>query len=396
MRAHRVIVLACLLFAGISADVSRASTVDIVSPGGGDAIRYVAASGERNDLTFAGIEDTWPTAVMVSDPGASITVGRGCVSVDVHRAVCIALGGSMSDVRVKLGDGDDVLHPAESSDVRADGGPGNDRLLGGTAADRLDGGGGVDELRGNDGRDSLVDGDRDGGSTGATVDADVLDGGADYDWVSYEARRQPVAVDLSDPGTDGAKGEGDMLLGIEAVHGGKGDDRLIGDDRSNAFDDEGGDNEMFGQGGDDTFLSTRSGRVDCGDGKDALRGVNHRVSVERNCETLLRYVGDGEFTVRPYPRRTAGAMYVDMTCGGDIDGETINCSGSVTITTASRPRQTLARGAVRHGVGRRSVRLNLTALGARLLRQRAVAVTVQLHGSGMPDVQWVIVLEHGR
>jgi hypothetical protein len=57
----------------------------------------------------------------------------------------------------------------------------------------------------------------------------VLAGGPGTDWVSYEDRTAPLTINLADPGPDA----GDTLLGIENVHGGRGDDRLSGDDGPN-------------------------------------------------------------------------------------------------------------------------------------------------------------------
>ena len=45
----------------------------------------------------------------------------------------------------------------------------------------------------------------------------------------------PVSVDLVDAKPDGARGEGDLLAGIEGVKGGRGDDRLAVDDREHAL-----------------------------------------------------------------------------------------------------------------------------------------------------------------
>jgi len=367
-------------------DVSHAATVDVV--GESEAVRYVAAPGERNDLNFDHIEDSWPSAFLVSDPGATVTAGSGCISVDVHRAACIARSGSMYHLRAELRDGDDVLRPAGFQIVRANGGAGSDRLLGGTWADYLDGGGGMDELRGGEGDDTLLDGDRDDACPGESPDADILDGGAGRDWVSYKQRAESVTVNLSDSTTDGAAGERDVLLSIEKVHGGRGDDRLTGDDSPNAFDDEGGDNQLFGKAGDDFLRGARSGPVDCGSGADDVRGVTGKSLVARNCETLLRASGDADFRVHAYPRRTAGGMTLAMECAS-IDGEPIVCSGRVRIRSRSR---TLARGAIPPGVGRRTARLALSAAGRRSLARGTVVATVELRGTGVPDMAWRITL----
>jgi Ca2+-binding RTX toxin-like protein len=138
-----------LVLAELSA-AARAATVELRDPGYGDLIRFTAAPGERNDVTFTEIEDSW-SAYLVRDAGAPLTVGRGCVLVDAHTAACVATSGAMYEMHVRLGDGDDILHPVGFHQMKAKGGPGDDILLGGIWNDRLNGGGGRDELRGGPG-----------------------------------------------------------------------------------------------------------------------------------------------------------------------------------------------------------------------------------------------------
>jgi Ca2+-binding RTX toxin-like protein len=388
-RASTVCLLAALVVS-IATSAAAAATVDIV--GDTEAVRYVAAPGERNDLTFSEIEDSWPSAFLVTDPGATIEARTGCISVDAHNAACVARSGSMYHLRAELGDGDDMLRPAGFNIVRANGGPGNDVLLGGTWTDRLDGGGGIDELRGGPEDDVLLDGDRDQGMAADAPNADILDGGAGHDFVSYEQRTEPVTLDLSDSRPDGAAGEQDVLLGLEDLHGGRGDDRLVGDDRANVFDDEGGTNTMIGGAGGDFFIAARAGSVDCGTGDDAIRGVTAKATLQRGCETLLRAGSDADFRAKVYPRRTADGFALGMECDTD-DGEPIVCSGKAWIRAGSR---TLARGVIRPGVHRRTARLALTPAGRRLLSRRTVSATVELRGEGIPHLSWGIVLRrHG-
>jgi hypothetical protein len=382
--------LVCALASGALADASQAATATLGRGAYGEHVRYVAGAGERNDLTFTPIENSWPTAFVIGDPGATITAGRGCVSIDAHAAVCVATSGSMYDLRARLGDGDDVLRPAGFVQMTADGGPGDDQLFGGTWDDRLTGGGGLDELRGGEGDDVLRDGDGDN-----NAHADVLDGGGGFDWAGYELRARPVAVDLADPAPDGAAGEGDTLLGIEAVHGGSGDDRLAGDAGGNAFDDEGGRNELWGRGGDDEFRGAASGPVDCGGGDDSVRGVTRRVRLARDCELVVRAAGDEDFWVTAQPRLTATGMFMRMYCPG-LDGEPLPCAGSATVRDGSGRRRVLARGPVPRGAFRRIVHLRLTAAGRALLERSAVEATIQLRGSGLPDIAWGVVLARRR
>jgi hypothetical protein len=208
--------------------------------------------------------------------------------------------------------------------------------------------------------------------------------------VSYADRTAPVTVDLSDPGPDGAAGEGDALIAIENVHSGRGDDRIIGTDRSESLRDEGGDNLISARGGHDQ-LRVPSGTIDCGSGHDTVRGVTRSTLLARSCETLVRASGDGEFVVPAYPRAEAEGLVLPIRCGGEIDGEPFHCRGIVTLSTPSR---TLARARLR-GTGRQVVRLDLTPAVRRLLRDRTVTAKLAIRGTGFPDMEWRITLGRG-
>jgi Ca2+-binding RTX toxin-like protein len=365
-----------LALAGFSA-AARAATVELRDPGYGDLIRFTAAPGERNDVTFTEIEDSSASAYLVRDAGAPLTVGRGCVLVDTHTAACVATSGAMYEMHVRLGDGDDILHPVGFHQMKANGGPGDDILLGGIWNDRLNGGGGRDELRGGLEADTLLDGD------GTAPDADVLDGGPGSDWVNYEDRTTPLTIDLADPGPDA----GDTLLGIENVHGGRGDDQLSGDDGPNGFDDEGGRNELLGRGGNDSIRGAASGPVACGEGRDFVRDVTRRTRLAPDCETVVR----GSFDADAQPRPTMDGFVMRASCTmSEIDAP---CSGFARLREATGPRRVLARGPIPSSSGRLTARLTLTTVGRRLLARRNVEALVELRGRRIPNLDWQIELE---
>ena len=375
MRSCACLIVA-LLACSVVTEATLAATVRV--SGGSNALRYVAGAGENNDVTVTEIENSWPSAFVVSDPGATIAVGSGCVSVNAHTAACIARSGSMYNARVELGDGDDVMHPTTAM-MRIDGGPGSDRLFGGDSDDHLNGGGGADEIHGGDGDDELSDGDSDD-----AAGPDVLDGGPGDDWVSYELRAASLRVDISDPRPDGATGEDDLLIDIENVHSGRGDDLLVGDDGSNWFNDEGGTNRMIGKAGADQFRGARAGEVDCGPGTDLVRNATASVRLDRSCETLYRSWQDFGFRVRAYPRRESGGLTLVMWCDS-TDGVEFPCSGTVTIVARAG---TLARGPIPRGTGRQAAHLRVTPTGRRVLERREVAAVLRLEGSGLPDIAW--------
>jgi len=156
----------------------------------------VAAPGEVNDPTVAISEwqgDT-PTVVQLSDPGAEIAPGPGCVAAGPHAVTCTTPHGVI--VRLHLGDGDD--HFASDAEVVVDGGPGDD-LLDGTAwlvfAEELPGADGapvdVPSLDGGEGDDQLLGGDGADVLTGAPAATSCAAGGAATCWSTATARRPP-------------------------------------------------------------------------------------------------------------------------------------------------------------------------------------------------------------
>src|SRR5215203_3366383 len=137
-----------------SASIASAATVSVVPDGDFAQLRYLAGPGEANALTV-----TYPTlsdTATVSDPGAPVTPGSGCVAVDVHTATCAAGGGGavFDATHVALGDGDDSVASKGSTLPRliADGGAGDDTL----AAPSNSNAGGSSELDGGPGADHLL------------------------------------------------------------------------------------------------------------------------------------------------------------------------------------------------------------------------------------------------
>lgn len=87
--------------------------------------------------------------------------------------------------------------------------------------------------------------------SGASIDSDLLDGGAGSDAAIYEGRDESLVVTLGDGRPDGSAGEGDRLPAVEGVTGGQGRDRLVGDRRMNLLDGGGGRDLLSGRGGRD-------------------------------------------------------------------------------------------------------------------------------------------------
>ena len=158
------------------------------------------------------------------------------------------------------GDDNDVLLGQNGGDV-LQGNAGADRLNGGAGADRLDGGAGADwvSYQGSDagvtvdlGNNTVSGGHGEGdvianienvlgsdyadlitGDNGANqleggkgndvlrggAGADRLDGGEGIDWVQYWSSDAGVTVNIEAGTGEGGHAEGDVIIGIEDVHG---------------------------------------------------------------------------------------------------------------------------------------------------------------------------------
>lgn len=150
---------------------------------------------------------------------------------------------------------------------------GADELLRGTnSADAIYGLWGDDSIEGVQGRDFLY-----GGMGDDTLDGgagrNVLDGGGGFDLVLYSSRISPVRADLRTGVVGFPGGATDTLIDIEAIDGGSGADRFIGNGAGNRFWGSGGNDTLIGNFGSDTLLGGGGAdSLDGGNGQDSLVG----------------------------------------------------------------------------------------------------------------------------
>jgi Ca2+-binding RTX toxin-like protein len=238
--------------------------------------------------------------------GVAIEAIAGGAGNDRIAAACMALGAS----------GDDSLRGTGSDGDLLLGGDGDDELSGGGGADMLDGGPGRDELDGGPGPDALAGGPGNDVLRGGRADdvyllsahgdaeADLVGeaAGAGIDVLSFDLRRNvPVRVDLAtrSPVVARARGievrvEPGAARYVEGVIGGRGDDRVLGNDGANHFWSGGGTDLVVGRRGNDVYHVDWTGSMPYGayDWGEVWFGP-----FERGAET-----GRSVWTIRDIPR----------------------------------------------------------------------------------------------
>ena len=127
---------------------------------------------------------------------------------------------------------------------------GDDILLGSSGNDTLTGNDGDDQVFGLAGNDILVGGAGNGD--------DTYDGGEGIDTLVYSSATGPVTVDLETGVASGDDIDDDIIIDIENVIGGSGNDQISGNGLANELIGSAGDDTLRGRAGDD-FLSGNSG-----------------------------------------------------------------------------------------------------------------------------------------
>jgi Ca2+-binding RTX toxin-like protein len=199
---------------------------------------------------------------------------------------------------------------------------GNDTLIGGDGSDTLLGRAGDDTLRGGAG-------------------ADHLDGGDGIDTASYLNAHDALTVDLAAGVGHGGEAEGDTLVGIEKVVGGKGGDILIGNAVNNTLNGSDGNDTLSGGGGKDTLTGGAgadhfnfSAISDSGIGgarADVITDFNHGqgdridlsgidANANQSGDQAFIFIGTGAYTDHAGELRYSAASG-NTTIAGDINGD---------------------------------------------------------------------------
>ena len=285
-----------------------AGGIDTIKGGAGND--YLAGGGKNDRLEGEAGDDTLeggPGADTLDGgangiPGDTISYADSAEAVRVNLGRATAEGGDaegdeITNVENILGSaGDDWLR-GDTNDNVLTGWLGNDTLIGG--------GGGNDILRGGEGDDTLNGGEGDDTLEGG-AGADTITGGLGSDTLSYAGSVEPVDIRLKTGYASGGHAEGDDYSSVENVTGGRGDDRLAGDDKPE--DAQGGNNilrggigadTLYGGSGDDTLYGDGvPEHAPASDGDDTLYGGpgNDTLNGGAGDDTLIGGAGGDSFT----------------------------------------------------------------------------------------------------
>lgn len=202
----------------------------------GDVV--IEAAGGGIDVVYASISHT-----LLSYVEHLMMTGTAAVNGNGNN-IANRLTGNAADNILRGGGGADTII----------GGAGNDRLLGGSCNDVLNGGAGNDILWGGAG-------------------SDTLDGGAGRDWVSFMGDARAARVDLAISGPQATWHGPDVIRNIENIHGGMGNDVLLGNAQANLIRGGNGADIIYGQRGYD-LLEGGAGNdtINGGAGNDTMNG----------------------------------------------------------------------------------------------------------------------------
>lgn len=216
---------------------------------------------EGNDTIDGGAGSDWvtyqlsPDAVSVNYTSGAIGFSDGPFGNDILTSIENIVGSEFDDSISASNP-----NAASARDNIFNGLGGNDTMLGGWGNDTLYGGEGQDSLYGQQGDDQIYGENGNDFMRGGSGN-DLLDGGSGFDRVSFfptasDTVASGVTVSLMIVGPQDT-GQGiDTLVGIEALSGTPFNDSLTGDNNINwlisaDFDAAGGDDQLYGMGGND-------------------------------------------------------------------------------------------------------------------------------------------------
>jgi Ca2+-binding RTX toxin-like protein len=293
-----VVATATELGAATPQSASTTATLAVTVPDTFDSFTGTAGSdtlsGTRGSDWFAGLGDD--DRILGSDGVDTVDGGAGSDAIDLSYAAAAitATLDSAGTASVVVAAGDtDILVGIEN--ILA--GSGDDRLVGDAEANALSGGAGNDTLSGRAGNDRI-----DGGS------------GRDRADYSYMANGFSASLAiLGDTTVAAAAGDTDVLVGIEDLVGGSGDDTLGGDLGANELSGGGGDDTLHGGVGSDVLLG--------GDGSDTADFRHYLGGITATLDssgTVTVSVAPGELDTLASIEDVIGAAGADRLVGDSV------------------------------------------------------------------------------
>lgn len=210
----------------------------------------IVFAGPRSAYTI-----TWQTdGAFVSGPEGTCRVSNVEFLAFSDGTIPVTPTGGM---RVSGDITDDMMRGTVFSD-NLSGSDGNDQIFGFDGGDQLHGGRGQDRVDGGGGNDIVY------------VDAgdDILLGGEGVDQLSLDSASSGVTLDMVLGVMTGAHTGRDQVSGFEWVIGTRFNDHIIGDDADNHIQGLGGLDVIHGGGGDDELIGAA---VEAGGGADVLK-----------------------------------------------------------------------------------------------------------------------------
>ena len=230
------------------------------------------------DFSLGALPTSLTGGTIQIDPGTS--ANKDTVAIAVTRGDdAIHLGTNNGADLVQLGAELPQLKLTSAEVLILSTGPGNDKVdasggsslgkplataltvYGGADADEIQGGAGADQLHAGAGDDVFY-------TAAASDGADVYDGGADEDSLSYEKRTAAVTIKIDKVANDGEVNEKDDVQdNIETLIGGEGADTINAGEIDNLIIGGPGNDMLNGGGGNDTLRETTTAQ-----GADNMNG----------------------------------------------------------------------------------------------------------------------------
>ncbi|MFI0849269.1 calcium-binding protein [Mesorhizobium sp. IMUNJ 23232] len=224
---------------------------DVLS--GGEGSNYLSGGLGRDTVSYAdSATGVWIQLMTLWGTHGSF--------VDTYNSIENVIGSDYNDTLIGNDGVNLIVGGSGFNSLRGE--AGNDRIIGGDFGDVISGGDGNDILSGGGGDDTFRGGQG----------ADQIDGGAgDDDIASYDNSPVGVVVSLADQSINTGEARGDVLIGIEGLHGSNSRDKFYGDGNANWLYGGGGNDVLSGGGGNDILVGeSGADQMDGGGGRDRV------------------------------------------------------------------------------------------------------------------------------